>query len=109
MNFKFILAVCLVLIMGSFVTNPSTADVEDVIEARLLSEIDGFDPSTQGEPALQLIAGACQLGRTACAGFIRSLMDVEHDNRYFYSAITVRFGRDVAQSCIGVFTQVLCR
>lgn len=109
MKFKFILVVLVILAVAAFATNPSRADVEAEIEARLLSEIDAFDPASQNDPVLQLISGACQLGRNACAGFIRSLMDVQYEDRILYSAITVTFGNDVAKSCVGVLTRVLCR
>lgn len=109
MKFKLSVVVVIVLGLAALLTNPSQNEVEAQIEARLLAEIDAFDPGTQQEPVLHLIAGACQLGRSACAGFIRSLMDVQMDDRWFYSTIDIRFGRDHAQSCIGVFSKVVCR
>ena len=108
MKFRLFIVLVVVLALASLVTNPSQADVEAEIETRLLAKIDAYDPGTGSDPVLQLIAGACQLGRTACAGFIRSLMDVQMEDRWFYSAITIRFGRDQSKSCIGTFTKVPC-
>ena len=109
MKFKLLLVALVIAALAALLTNPSQVDVEAEIETRLLAEIDGFDPASQDDPVLQLIAGACKLGRSACAGFIRSLMEVELDDRWVYSVITVRFGRDTAQSCVGLYSTVVCR
>lgn len=97
------------LAVALFVTNPSQADVDAEIQSQLLTRIDGLDTNTDQDPVIQLIFTTCKFGRSACASFIQSLLNVKYEDKILYSNITVSFGNEDPVQCYGALTRVICR
>jgi hypothetical protein len=96
------------LFVTMFVTNPSRSDVDTEIQSQLLTRIDGLGTNTDQDPMVQLIFTTCKFGRSACASFIKSLMDVKYEDKILYSNVTVSFGNEEPVRCYGALTRVVC-
>ena len=92
-----------------FVTNPSQAEVDAEIQSQLSTRIDGLDTNVDQDPMIQLIFSTCKFGRSACASFIKSLLNVKYEDNILYSKITVSFSNEDPVQCYGALTRVICR
>jgi hypothetical protein len=108
MKFFTVLVLLVGLFVALFVTNPSRAEVDAEIQSQLLTRIDGLDTNTDQDPVVQLIFTTCKFGRSACASFIQSLLNVEYEDKILFSKITVSFGNEDPVQCYGALTRVIC-
>lgn len=108
MKFLAVLTLLLGVSIVMVVTNPNREDVDAEIESQLLTKIDDFDTNAVQDPVVQLITTTCKFGRSACASFIRSLLNATYEDKIIYSKITVKFGNEDPVQCYGAFTRVIC-
>lgn len=108
MRILILLLLLIGLAVALVVTNPSRADVDAEIQSQLLTRIDGLDTNTDQDPVIQLIFTTCKFGRSACASFIQSLLNVSYEDQILFSKVTVSLGNEDPVSCYGALTRVIC-
>lgn len=94
--------------LALFISNPSRTDVDVEIQNQLLARIDGLEATADQDPVIQPIFTTCKFGHSACASFIKSLMNVSYENKTLYSKVTVSFGNEDPIQCYGALRRVIC-
>lgn len=104
-----ILLVLLAVLAGAlFATAPNRDVVEQQIEENLIAQIDALEPADVQDEVTRLLLTTCKLGRSGCARLIRSLMDVQVENRWLYTVADLRLGQGEATRCYGLLNRVIC-
>lgn len=104
-----ILIVLLSIAAGAlFATSPTRAVFKAEIESKIASRIAEMDPNAAEDDVTRLLLTTCKLGEAGCARLIRSLMDVEFENRVLYSKARLQLGREDPITCYGVLNKVIC-